>query len=94
MHDSWLYISESIESTGLMSSADRQFLWLPLSHSFGKMLETVAIGLGVPTAVDGDIPRIVENLASVQPTFMAAAPRIFEKVYNKVVWGGTASWRP
>ena len=87
LHDCWLYIGEAIDATGLMSSADRQFLWLPLSHSFGKMLETVAIYLAVPTSVDGEIPRIVENLAVVRPTFMAAAPRIFEKVYNKVVSG-------
>ena len=30
---------------------------------------------------------IVPNLAVVQPTFMGAVPRIFEKVYNKVVTG-------
>ncbi|MCO4763953.1 MAG: long-chain fatty acid--CoA ligase [Myxococcales bacterium] len=87
LHDCWLYTGEAIESTGLMGNDDRQFLWLPLSHSFGKMLETLAIYIGVPTSVDGDIPRIVDNLATVQPTFMAAAPRIFEKVYNKVVSG-------
>ncbi|MGR6999568.1 AMP-dependent synthetase/ligase [Yinghuangia aomiensis] len=37
------------------------------------------------TAVDGRIPKIVENLPIVRPTFMAAAPRVFEKVYNTVV---------
>lgn len=86
-HDCWLYVYEALAETNLLTEKDKQYLWLPLSHSFGKMLETLAIGIGIPTAVDGRIPKIVENLAVIQPTFMAAAPRIFEKVYNKVING-------
>ena len=86
-HDCWLYTGEALQELNILSSADKQFLWLPLSHSFGKMLETIVIAIGIPTAVDGRLDKIVDNLAVVQPTFMAAAPRIFEKVYNKVVNG-------
>ena len=64
---------------------DLQYLWLPLSHSFGKMLEAVQLQIGFPTAVDGRMDKIVENLAVVRPTFMAGPPRIFEKVHAKVV---------
>jgi long-chain acyl-CoA synthetase len=87
VHDCWLYVCEVIDSEGIMTTDDKQFLWLPLSHSFGKMLEVIVIRVGMPTAVDGEIPKIIDNLAVVQPTFMAAAPRIFEKVYNKVING-------
>ena len=45
------------------------------------------IASGSVTAVDGRIPKLVDNLAVVQPTIMAAVPRIFEKVYNKIVEG-------
>jgi long-chain acyl-CoA synthetase len=86
-HDNWLYTGEAIDSVRLLNASDKQYLWLPLSHSFGKMLETLVIAIGIPTAVDGRIDKIIDNLAVVQPTFMAAAPRIFEKVYNKVVSG-------
>ena len=34
--------------------------------------------------MDGRVDKIVENLAVVKPTFVAAVPRIFEKVYNRV----------
>ena len=47
--------------------------------------EALKIRIGFTTAVDGNVDRRVDNLAVVRPTFMAAAPRIFEKVYNKVV---------
>src|SRR5690606_18868711 len=51
----------------------------------GKVLQVGQIRVGYPTAVDGRIPRLVDNLAIVRPTWMAAAPRIFEKVYNKII---------
>jgi long-chain acyl-CoA synthetase len=87
LHDCWLFEAEAGAALNIMSPDDKQFLWLPMSHSFGKVLETFAVGMGIPTAVDGEIPKIVENLAVIKPTFMAAAPRIFEKVYNKVISG-------
>ena len=40
--------------------------------------------LGVPTAIDGDLDRLVETL-EVRPTFMAAVPRVFEKCFNLIV---------
>ncbi len=84
-HRCWTYEGATVEATGILSTDDLQYLWLPLSHSFGKVLEAVQLQIGFPTAVDGRIDKIVENLAVVRPTFMAGAPRIYEKVYAKVV---------
>lgn len=87
LHDCWVYTATAMDQLGIFTDDEKQFLWLPMSHSFGKVLEVGSIMGGVPTAVDGRIPRIIDNLAIVRPTVMAAAPRIFEKVYNKVVTG-------
>jgi long-chain acyl-CoA synthetase len=84
-HRCWTYIGGAAERLEILSAEDLQFLWLPLSHSFGKMLEAVQLQIGFPTAVDGRLERIVENLGAVRPTFMAGPPRIFEKVHAKVV---------
>ena len=96
-NDCWVFEGEAMNNLGFLTPADKQFLWLPLSHSFGKVLEAAIIRIGVPTAVDGRIDRIVENLGKVRPTFVAAVPRIFEKVYNKVVSGakdgGKLKWK-
>jgi long-chain acyl-CoA synthetase len=86
-HDNWVFEGEAMDAIGVMSPADKQYLWLPMAHSFGKVLEVALIRIGIPTAIDGRIDKIVENLAVVKPTFVAAVPRIFEKVYNKVVSG-------
>jgi len=81
------YPADPMVATQLMSLDDVQYLWLPMSHSFGKVLMGGWIATGSVCAVDGRIPKIVENLAIVRPTFMAAVPRIFEKVYNKILEG-------
>ena len=87
LHDCWVYTGEAMEKLGVFEEDDVQFLWLPMSHSFGKVLEVSTIQCGILTAVDGRVPNIVDNLGRVKPTWMGAPPRIFEKVYNKIVSG-------
>ncbi len=84
-HRCWTYLGAGAEAIGILRLDDLQYLWLPLSHSFGKMLEAVQLQIGFPTAVDGRVDKIVENLAVIRPTFMAGPPRIFEKVYATIV---------
>ncbi|MCI0573196.1 MAG: long-chain fatty acid--CoA ligase [Myxococcaceae bacterium] len=83
--DNWLCVGEGIEALGVLGVGDVQYLWLPLAHSFGKVLQLAQLRIGFVTAVDGRQDKLVEHLGQVQPTFVAAVPRIFEKVYNRVV---------
>jgi long-chain acyl-CoA synthetase len=96
-HDNWAYMAKAIAATGLVSVDDVQYLWLPLAHVFGKVLTSGQIEVGHVTAVDGRVDKIIENLPVVQPTYMAAVPRIFEKVYNgianKARAGGGAKYK-
>ena len=84
LHDNWLYEGEAIDALDLLRPDDVQYLWLPLAHVFGKVLLTAQLRIGFSTAVDGRVDRIVEGLAEVRPTFVAAVPRIFEKVHARV----------
>ncbi|MGC5399708.1 AMP-dependent synthetase/ligase [Streptomyces sp. DT20] len=96
-HDNWSYMAKATVSTGLITKDDVQYLWLPLAHVFGKVLTSGQIEVGHVTAVDGRVDKIIENLPIVQPTYMAAVPRIFEKVYNGVAAkaraGGAAKYK-
>ncbi|MFI7543221.1 AMP-dependent synthetase/ligase [Actinoplanes sp. NPDC049599] len=85
LHRGWAWEGVAQAGLGLFESTDLQYLWLPLSHSFGKTLLCGILHVGVPTYVDGRVDKLVDMLAVVQPTLMCAAPRIFEKVYNKTV---------
>ncbi len=86
-HDCWVFEAEAVDKFGLISATDRQYLWLPLSHSFGKVLLAAVVRIGVHTYIDGNLDKLVENLSYAKPTFIAAVPRIFEKVYNKIITG-------
>jgi long-chain acyl-CoA synthetase len=86
-HENWLTTSEAIASLGILQPTDLHFLWLPLSHAFGKVLTMAMIAAGVPTAVDGSVERIVDNLGELRPSIVAAAPRIFEKIHGRIVAG-------
>lgn len=95
--DAWSYMGMAIEAIDLLDENDVQYLWLPLAHVFGKVLTAGHITVGHVTVVDGRVDKIIENLPVVQPTYMAAVPRIFEKVYNGVAAkareGGSVKYR-
>ncbi|MEQ4304495.1 long-chain fatty acid--CoA ligase [Plantactinospora sp. B6F1] len=85
LHAGWCWEGVAQAQLGLIKAEDLQYLWLPLSHSFGKTLICGVIHVGMPTYVDGRLDRLVELLGVVRPTLMCGAPRIFEKVYNRAV---------
>ncbi len=81
-HRSWVFEGASLDALGIITIDDLQYLWLPLSHSFGKVLLAFQMQVGFATAVDGRIAELVPNLAIIRPTFMAGVPRVFEKIYT------------
>jgi len=82
---SWVYTAFSVDTLDIINANSLQYLWLPLSHVFGKTLLSCQLAIGFASAVDGRIDRIVPNLGAVKPDFMCGAPRIFEKVRSAVL---------
>jgi long-chain acyl-CoA synthetase len=83
-HKAWVYEGAAIQVQDILDETDLQFLWLPMSHSFGKVLLSAQLACGFASAIDGRVEKIVENCGIVKPTFMGAAPRIFEKAYGRI----------
>jgi long-chain acyl-CoA synthetase len=83
-HGSWTYTAGAMDSLGVLTDRDLNYLWLPLSHAFGKVMLALPLAIGFPTVVDGRVDKIVENLAVIRPTIMGAVPRIFEKVHSRI----------
>lgn len=84
-HDAWLYEAEAIDALDFLTPVDVHYLFLPLSHVFAKVLEMSLIRLGIPTVVDGNVDRFLDNLSEQQPTWLAAVPRIFEKMQDRIL---------
>jgi long-chain acyl-CoA synthetase len=59
--------------------------FLPLSHVFERMVDYYYWSAGVGIAYVDQMDRIAESLAEVRPHVVAAAPRVFEKIYAKVM---------
>ncbi|MET0648475.1 MAG: long-chain fatty acid--CoA ligase [Pyrinomonadaceae bacterium] len=63
---------------------------LPLSHIFERVVFYVFCWSGVSVAYAPSFDVVGEYLREVRPTIMTAVPRLFEKVFHKIVKKGTA----
>ncbi|MFQ5584729.1 MAG: AMP-dependent synthetase/ligase, partial [Calditrichia bacterium] len=68
-------------------SAEDTFLsFLPLSHVFERMVgQFLAFQIGATVAYAESVDAVADNLGEVKPTLMASVPRLFEKIYAKIM---------
>ena len=66
-------------------------LFLPLAHSFARIIQVGAIEAGVVLGHTPSVATLLPDLASFRPTFILAVPRVFEKVYNGAEQQASAS---
>lgn len=52
-------------------------LFLPLAHVFARFIEVLCIESGAKLAHSSDLKNLLADLASYQPTFVLAVPRVF-----------------
>ena len=72
LHRAWVFEGEAIKAQDILHEDDLQFLWLPMAHSFGKVLLSTQLACGFATAIDGRVDKIIDNLAVVRPTWFPA----------------------
>ncbi len=65
--------------------SDRNLTFLPLSHVLGRCDSFLNLVFEFETVYAESIDKVVDNLQVAQPTILIAVPRIFEKVYSKVI---------
>ncbi len=73
-----------------ISSTDTALSVLPLSHIFERTGFYIFCYAGVSVYYTASFDQVGENLREVRPTVMTAVPRLFEKVYHKIVKKGFA----
>ncbi|HEV8639818.1 MAG TPA: long-chain fatty acid--CoA ligase [Methylomirabilota bacterium] len=62
-------------------------LFLPLAHSFARLESFLGPSKGLTTAFAENLDKVGENLREVRPHFICSVPRVFEKVYAKILAG-------
>lgn len=64
---------------------DRNLVFLPMSHVLGRCDSMLLLVFGNETVYAQSMDELINNIKVSKPTFMIAVPRIFEKIYSKVI---------
>ena len=90
-HESFISNVLAISSSLPISSADVALSVLPLSHIFERTVFYVFCWNGVSIYYAPSFDQVGELLREVRPTIMTAVPRLFEKVYHRILKKGLSA---
>ena len=88
----WNLVSNVIGAACVLEVVDlpvkKMLSFLPLSHSFERTAGYYAsIHYGFTVAMAESVLKLVDNMGEVSPTVLVSVPRIYEKLYGKVMAG-------
>jgi long-chain acyl-CoA synthetase len=86
-HGNLLYNFEAASQVIDFYETDVFLAFLPLSHIYGRIVdEVVALGRGAAVVfAEALIERLPANMVEVRPTVMGSVPRLYERVYARVL---------
>lgn len=84
--------------------SDSSLSFLPLSHVFQRMVNYLLFKVGCRVTFARSIQTVAEDLRNTSPTLVVSVPRLYEKVYNRVMeahgvkkalieWAVRVGWR-
>jgi long-chain acyl-CoA synthetase len=81
------FISNVTSVSGIIpiSQKDTSLSFLPLSHSYERTITFAMLYNGCTIGYVESMETVAENMLEVRPTIMGAVPRLFEKIYAKVM---------
>ena len=85
-HENHLAMARAVEGANVMSDKMREgglFLFLPLAHSFGRLIQFSSAYLDLPLVISS-VPTLVADATSARPGFFPGAPRVYEKMKSKI----------
>jgi len=90
-HGNHLAAVDMVSRTGMIRAGDVDFFFLPLAHSFARLIEYLGLAVGTVTAFARSIDTLMEDVREVRPQLIPSVPRIYEKIYSRVQGGRAAS---
>ena len=83
-HGNHLATMEAMAAFGVFRPGEREFLFLPLAHSFARASGFFGTYAGLLTVFAQKIETVPEDIRETRPVFVPSVPRIFEKIYGKI----------
>jgi long-chain acyl-CoA synthetase len=71
--------------------ADLALSFLPLAHVYGRMIDYSFLFQGITVAYVEAVEQVALAMTELHPTTMAAVPRVFEKMYARIVEKGSSA---
>jgi len=90
-HGNWVYEARGSAEIDLVNPDDVVLFFLPMAHSFAKVIQASWFACGSCAAFVESLEKIADNAGEVRPTIMPSVPRIFEKAFNAVIAKGYAT---
>lgn len=84
-HSNFVSNAKSSSSVIQVTEKDIGLSFLPLSHTLERIVTLVYLYNGCTIAFAESLETVAENLLEVRPHLMASVPRVFEKIYAKVI---------
>lgn len=82
-------VLESSKRVPLTDGQDDSLSFLPLCHIFERMIIYLYQYCGISIHYAESIEKMTDNLAEIKPQVMTAVPRLYEKVYDKIIAKGS-----
>jgi long-chain acyl-CoA synthetase len=82
-------VTDSCANVKFDSKDDVAVSFLPLAHVYGRMLDYVHLFHGITIAYVEAVEHVAQALLEIRPTLLAAVPRVFEKIYTRVIEQGS-----
>jgi long-chain acyl-CoA synthetase len=82
-------VTDSHSDMELRVGVDIALSFLPLAHVYGRTLDYVYIFQGVTIAYVEVVDLVAQALLELHPTVMGAVPRVFEKIYVRIMEQGS-----
>lgn len=80
-----VYETWALRNVIAVDRSDEQLLVLPLCHAFGRHLLWAAFASGAITSVMDPGVSLVDNLRDIAPTFLGAAPVVYEAIRRRIL---------
>ncbi len=89
-HDNVTFTAQTVRECGEFRDADEVFVFLPLAHVFARTCVYTSLLVGAATVFNRNMTTLMEDLKAARPHWLVSVPRIFEKIYSKVMSGAEA----
>ena len=84
-HANFVHNIKALRSIVTFTDTDRILSFLPLSHVLERMCMFAFLSVGATIAYAESIETVAENLIEARPTIMVSVPRLFDKIYARVI---------